>query len=281
MNAPARSYDFIGDLCIALAHRWEPERFFMILTGYFDESGTHASAQQSLMAGFIGDARQWRKFEKRTTKLFKRYRVDIYHSIDLKRTDKDFRGWAVDRKIEFIDEFNHIVNETLERGFVSILKNEDWNYYKSLDWPRKARRDSRYTLMFRASMASVIHAVLATPAWRSREEPRLNIVLEAGHPNAPDAVRVYNFFRSKFPDGSKALAGLTFETKENSLPLAAADMLAYTAHLVERGGKWLGTPKGPMKSDVSYRRNIHRKIINRQTLAALHEQALATARSAV
>jgi hypothetical protein len=42
----------------------------MTLTGYFDESGTHAGSELMLMAGFVGDARQWRKFEKRAGKLF-------------------------------------------------------------------------------------------------------------------------------------------------------------------------------------------------------------------
>jgi hypothetical protein len=33
----------------------------MILTAYLDESGTHTGAKVSAMAGFVGDARQWRK----------------------------------------------------------------------------------------------------------------------------------------------------------------------------------------------------------------------------
>ena len=115
----------------------------MILTAYFDESGTHAGAELSLMAGFIGDARQWRKFEKRTSKLFKRFGVDVFHTIDVRRTDKDFRDWKVDRKIDFLDEFHHIINETLERGFASILRNDDYNYYANLSWPKKAQKTSQ------------------------------------------------------------------------------------------------------------------------------------------
>ena len=68
----------------------------MIFTAYFDESGTHAGAELTAMAGFFGDTRQWRKFEKRTGKLFKRFKVDIFHTIDVRRTDKDFAGWSVD-----------------------------------------------------------------------------------------------------------------------------------------------------------------------------------------
>ena len=66
LPGPIRQSDFIGDLCIALAHRWIAERRFVVITGYFDESGTHGSSPLSLMAGHVGDARQWRNFEKRS-----------------------------------------------------------------------------------------------------------------------------------------------------------------------------------------------------------------------
>lgn len=73
---------------------WGSEHGSMIFTAYLDESGTHAGAELSAMAGFVGDARQWRKFEKRAGKLFKRFRVDVFHTIDVRRTDKDFEGWS-------------------------------------------------------------------------------------------------------------------------------------------------------------------------------------------
>jgi hypothetical protein len=60
------------------------------------------------MAGFVADARQWRKFGKCAAKLFARFRVDVFHTIDVRRTDKDFEDWSVDRKIKFLDEFQHI-----------------------------------------------------------------------------------------------------------------------------------------------------------------------------
>ncbi|MFZ0124569.1 MAG: hypothetical protein WAL48_10335, partial [Xanthobacteraceae bacterium] len=66
------------------------ERRFMVFTAYFDESGTHAGAEVSGIAGFVGNARQWRKFEKRATKLFARFRVDVFHTIDVRHSDKDF-----------------------------------------------------------------------------------------------------------------------------------------------------------------------------------------------
>jgi len=270
MTAPLRPSDFVGELCVALTHRWKPERRFMVLTAYFDESGTHESAVISAMAGFVGDARQWRKFEKRTGKLFKRFRVDVFHTIDVRRTDKDFEGWKVDRKIEFLDEFQHIINETLQSGVASFISGHDYDYYCGLNWPAKARRDSKYTLLFRACLSQIIDSMVGMPLMN---EPRLHIVLESGHTNANDAVRVYEWAKGRLGQ-SRALAGLTFGSKKDSLPLAAADLFAYTAWGDETGQKPIGTPRKPPKSEASYRGNKFQVVLNRDSLKSLHEQAI-------
>src|SRR5229473_3740600 len=135
----------------------------MILTAYFDESGTHDGSGLSAMAGFVGNARQWSKFEKRAGKLFKRFRVDVFHTIDVRRTDKDFEGWKVDRKIEFLDEFQHIINETLESGVASFIRDDDYEYYSKLSWPKKTRRDSKYGILFRACLSQVVDTMAQIP----------------------------------------------------------------------------------------------------------------------
>jgi hypothetical protein len=35
-----------------------------MLTGYFDDSGTHSNSEIVVMAGFVGTGEQWQKFEK-------------------------------------------------------------------------------------------------------------------------------------------------------------------------------------------------------------------------
>jgi hypothetical protein len=271
MNAPLRDADFVGDLCITLAHRWEPERQFMVLTSYLDESGTHGG-DVTIMAGFLADARQWRKFEKRTTKLFARFRVDIFHTIDVRRTDKDFEDWTVDRKIEFLDEFQHIINGTTEIGYAAVLLEKDYQYYLSLPWPKKARKDARYTLLFRVCMADAINGILSIDRLQHNREPRLNVVLESGHPNAPDALRRYNFFKERLGGATnRGLAGLTFERKGECLPLAAADLYAYSTHGRETGAKPIGFARKPIKSEKSYPGHMHRIPLTQDVLLGMHE----------
>jgi hypothetical protein len=108
---------------------------------------------------YVANARQGRKYEKRTAKPFKRFGVKVYHAIDVRYGYKDFEGWTVDRKIDFFDEFQHILNETLVGAVASFIRDEDYKYYQALNWPNRTRPDSKNTLMFRGCLAHIIDVV--------------------------------------------------------------------------------------------------------------------------
>jgi len=272
-------------LAEALLHRKAPEALFMILTAYMDESGTHGPSAVSVMGACVADVRQWRKFEKRTLKLFRRYGVTVFHTIDLKRGDGDFRGWSVDKKIEFLDELAHIKNETMEFGYAVVLKHADYQeFYANRERPKKVVKDTKYAILFRAALAYTLQGILKIPRWANVNDPiRVRVVMESGHPNAKDAVRLYEFFRSKGERtqdglfagiGNRAFAGIAFESKDACLPLGIADLLAYNTYLVEIGGKPIGMPKGPLKSMQSFKSNSVRVPIDRKALEALYKQSL-------
>ena len=139
----------------------------------------------------------------------------------------------MDKKIEFLDEFHHVINETVEIGFSAFIRSEDYGYYRGLLWPKKAKTDSLYGILFRASLGAVIDAVTRVQRWAERDEPKLNIVLESGHKNAPG-------------------------TKPDCLPLAAADLFAYSVFGTETQAKPLGRAKKGGKS----RTIIQRKYVS-------------------
>ena len=204
--------------------------------------------------------------------LDKRFRVDVFHAIDVRRSDKDFASWSVDRKIEFFDEFQHVINETLESGVAGFLRHEDYRYYYGLNWPKKTRRDSKYAILFRACGAQMIDTVRKMPLGH---KSRLRVVLESGHKNAGDVMRVYNWAQSR--QTSPMLASLTFGDKKTCLPLAAADLFAYSARGLETGQKPIGTAKKPIKSQTSYRGNMFKIMLTRDKLDDLREQTIKSA----
>jgi hypothetical protein len=106
----------------------------VIITAYFDESGTHEDAPLSVMAGYVGDEQQWQDFNERVGDLFAEFGVRQFHLVDLKHSDKDFAGWSIDKKIQLTDELQHIANETLESGVTTFLGEETYQkHYGSLD----------------------------------------------------------------------------------------------------------------------------------------------------
>jgi Protein of unknown function (DUF3800) len=69
MSTPVRRMTSVWRWSQAFAHRWEPERIFVILTAYLDESGTHGGSPVTVMAGMLANARQWKAFERNFQRL--------------------------------------------------------------------------------------------------------------------------------------------------------------------------------------------------------------------
>ena len=138
----------------------------MIITAYFDESGTHKDAPLSAMAGYVGDEQQWQEFNARVRKLFAEFGVREFHLVDLRHSDRDFAGWSINKKIQLTDELQHIANETLESGITVFLSEDTYQkHYCSLDWPRRAQRDTKYCILFRACAGFMLDAALRTERW--------------------------------------------------------------------------------------------------------------------
>lgn len=87
-------------------------------------------------------------------------------------------------------------------------------------------------------------------------------------------MRNYDWVRSRLGNTGRALSGLSFDNKKSCLPLAAADLFAYSAWGNRVGQKPIGVPKKPPKSEASYRGNMFWVGLNRDSLDSLHEQAI-------
>lgn len=76
-----------------LGHLWESEDLFLILTAYFDESGTHGDSPATIMAGLLGNSLQWGRFQTGIDDLRRRYGFRIFHAIKFKKKVGEFEGW--------------------------------------------------------------------------------------------------------------------------------------------------------------------------------------------
>ena len=72
---------YVGDLDWSLSWRLRPDRLYMAMKGYFDESGTHgAESPVVIVGGFIATVEQWDAYERDLKALLDDYGVKKFHA---------------------------------------------------------------------------------------------------------------------------------------------------------------------------------------------------------
>ena len=223
LNAPVRPSDSIGDLCVALAHRWEPERLFVIFTAYFDEADTHTATPTIIMAAFLAHAYQWRRFEIRLARIQEKFGFKIFHAKDFKVPKGEFAGWGEAKAQALIWELTELVRDTLTDGMVVALEHARYaSEYRAPPIPKKMSLDSQYGVCFRSCLSHLLDR-MKERGYRDK----LNIVMESGHKNVWDCGRIFDGLKKRFDQGGLPVLGtFTVQGKNDSPPLMVADFLA-------------------------------------------------------
>jgi hypothetical protein len=136
------------------------------------------------------------------------------------------------KRAKFNSRFLKLADDHMSYGLSMILQSDDYlKIYRSREFPRRARPDTQYGLCFRTALWKSTVLLKDRPAdWP------LNVVLETGHKNAGDAIRVFAEFRdSLHQEYASSLGGLDFASKKDCLPLAIADSLAYAIFRLSAG----------------------------------------------
>jgi hypothetical protein len=249
VNAPApiRRSPF-ADLALALFHDERASDRFMAMTAYFDESGTHgADSPATIFGGFLAREGLWYIFEERLKQLFQKYGVETFHTKDYRQRRGRFREMNIEEYSEFNSSFLQLVDSCLMRGFVIVLPSKSYNeIYRPRFHKKKRRPDSAYGLCFRTAISRSILYLNSI-----ENEYPFTPILESGHRNAPDALRIYNeFIEGSGEAGRECLKPILFEDKKKCLSLAAADSIVYcmyrkVAGLSEATAHPHAVPMGP------------------------------------
>jgi hypothetical protein len=223
VTVASSSTDFIGELCVALRHRWLRDELFVIFTSYFDEADTHGPSPTVILAGYLGHAFQWRRFEKKLTKLRAKHNFKIFHSKEFKARTKGFDGWSDTQCNNLVDDLTDMMEKTLSEGFAMALERDRYlNEYRSPPIPRKMNLDSQYGVCFRSCMFHLMDR-MSKRGYRDR----LNVVIEDGHPNVYDCGRIFGDLKRRYERlGINVLGSFTIEQKQSCPPLMLADYMA-------------------------------------------------------
>ena len=196
----------------------------MIFTSYFDEADTHGPSPTIIMAGFLGHAYQWERFDKKIRRLQERYGFTIFHAADFKSKSGEFSGWSDEKKcMRLISDLTDLVRNGLTEGLAVSLERERYlSEYRAPPIPKKMNLDSQYGVCFRACLAHLIDR-MEERGFRDK----MNVVIERGHKNVEDCRRIFNDIKDKYQRiGSNLLGSFTTEGKTDCLPLMLGDFLA-------------------------------------------------------
>ena len=177
-----------NQLALALFHKWGPERLFVIVTVYIDESGTHKSGV-TILGGWVGRLGRWAGFDPQWNKLLKKSKIGHFHSKSMRSSKGEFRGWKIFEKFVFTQDAAAVALKHLEFGFtVSVTDTAYRDHYIAGLRPKEIPLDTRYGLCFRHCLSLVPH--MAKKSFGGRDLD-ISFVLESGHKNAGDAERFF------------------------------------------------------------------------------------------
>jgi len=226
---------FTGSLAMALIHRWEPDRLFVILTLYVDESGTHGGSKLMTLGAVGARLDKWVKFDRAWADMLRRYGAPYLHMKELRHGEGPYEGWPEPMKRAITQTAAEIIAENTDFGTSVVLRSQDYREcFVAGEKPRKMRIDTQYGLCFRCYLKWLPEIMLKSRG--SSNDVKLNIVVERGHKHAGDLERITSEFKDQAPKHlSSVLKGVTFVDKRECYGVQAADAVAYSTYRREHG----------------------------------------------
>jgi hypothetical protein len=197
-----------------------------VFTAYYDESGTHGGSPITVLGGFIGMVEEWAEFNREWRKILAKNNLPYIHAKELFHRQGPYRNWS-EKQINYIWADILYVLQEYKRFQISKIVLHDRDYYDSYISAglssRRERLDTKYALCVRCAMH-----FLPMAHHRLNADGVVNFMLEAGHKNAGDALRVsLELKKNEYYSWAQSIGTFSFGTKSDFPPLQAADLISY------------------------------------------------------
>lgn len=190
-----------------------------LLYAYFDETGTHGSATNILVAGFVGSRTSWRRLGKAWNAVLSRDCVEYFHYTDLRYARKSYQGWDANRKARHLEDLARAIEGSGAIPVVACFSG-DWEATTAGDDHWKERFPSAYSWCFEAAIKSLERVV----AERFSSQP-ITVSMCAHEQYGGRAVEVFDHFR--FNGGWPDIVSLKYIDPKAVCEAQAADMIAW------------------------------------------------------
>src|SRR5271163_4717404 len=100
-----------------------------MLAFYGDESGTTEGSRVAVVAGYLGQVSEWRRFIREWCKVLRKYDVRFMHRSDLETWHGQFteaRGWDPPRRKAFLQQLQPIIKSCTKVAVGIAVIKDDW-----------------------------------------------------------------------------------------------------------------------------------------------------------
>ncbi len=204
----------------------------MIITAYGDEAATHGDNPRMTLGAIMGNAYDWRRFEKALTAIQSQYGFTIFHAKEFKNGKGEFKGWPREKRLALAHDLTDLIRTKTMEGITVTVPREQYAARYRERCPEGMHIDSQYGLAFRALMGQVVQVLVD----RGGNNHTVHMVLESGHANVGDAVRIFNELKKRADRlGANLFGTITVAGKKDASarPLMVADFLAHTHYLFD------------------------------------------------
>jgi hypothetical protein len=200
----------------------------LILAGYFDESGTHDTAEAISVAGYLSTPERWELFEQEWNQALADFGIAYFHMADFANGAPASKGkpgydtWTPAQKEERFDRLAKIINSHI---LISVGYSFSVPRYRAI-FSKGAKRagGGAYGVAASCCFMEVAKFIREGP----NPEAWVRYVFESGASGAGEILKNFqlNVRTPQQKEHYRTLA-LSFEDKRKFCPLQAADILAY------------------------------------------------------
>ena len=204
-----------------------------MLTCYLDDSDATTSSVQTI-AGYVGDANGWDRFEALANQVCDTFDVDVIHCREFDARQSCFKGWSVPRSIAFL----HAIGDAMAGNVLfGVSRSIPKSHYKR----RKSQLNlnpnlGAYGFAFGTIVFSMRHGK-EFGIQKSVETEGMLYRIESGHKNNADLER---YISSEVQHGNlHPSTMIEFVRKTSSRAIQIADLYAFYSR--KRAHRWFKT----------------------------------------
>ncbi len=201
-----------------------------IVSAYFDDSGTHDDSLAVVVAGYLLSTEKSAGFTREWGDLLVEAGLTHWHQVNFAHSVREYAGWMEEKRVKFMRRATEIINDTVIGGVVCGVNAAA---FKELSSEFPAPPDTPYPF---CAMVCFKH-IEKWAAEYPHSDP-IDCIFESGTKGHGEIAKMVEELMSD-EDGERLkfrLGAVRFEGKKETLPVQAADILAYEFYREAQNG---------------------------------------------